>query len=147
VTKDWRPDKEDPHGELKTNAFLAYHDSNLPAGFRWHSGTHLQFTQSDRKWFQDRMDRITDQLNTYEATIARLETELTSVHETARSLREDLVNFSTFEQICNSGMLRNFKIDSESEFAQTILNLLQQTMELQINHLNGHRKTNKETEP
>jgi len=147
VTKDWRPDKEDPFGELKSNAFLAYHRIDSPVGSRWRSGTHLQFTQSDRDWFNDRLERLTDQLNTYEETIALLEAELTSVHETARSLREDLVNFSTFEQICNSGMLRNFKIDSESEFAQTILNLLQQTMELQINHLNGQQKPTKETEP
>lgn len=85
--------------------------------------------------YRHHMEQTRNSLNDLEASKARLEAELTEVTKTVRSLREDLNNFSTFEQICNSGMLRNFKIDSESEFAQVILKLLQRTMELQITHL------------
>jgi len=76
-------------------------------------------------------------LNYLEELVLSLTAELAKVKEKERSLREDLTQFSTFEQICNSGMLRNFKIDSESDFAKVILSLLQQTMELQISHLDG----------
>ena len=81
------------------------------------------------------LGEISDYVNELEARNTAIEVELTEVKEQMRSLRQDLHSFSTFEQICNSGMLRNFKIDAESEFAQTILGLLQKTMELQIHHL------------
>jgi len=74
-------------------------------------------------------------LTSLEEHAANLERQLSEERILRKSLQEDLRQFSTFEQICNSGMLRNFKIDSESDFAQTILGYLQQTMELQINHL------------
>jgi chromosome segregation ATPase len=83
----------------------------------------------------EHLEELAETLNDLEASKAQLEADLTDVLETCKSLREDLSNFSTFEQICNSGMLRNFKIDSESPFAQVILRLLQQTMELQLSHL------------
>jgi len=86
---------------------------------------------------RDNLNKTCDLLNDQEATIARLRAEMSEVTKELGSLREDLKSFSTFEQICNSGMLRNFKIDSESPFAQTILNLLQRTMELQISHLDS----------
>lgn len=81
------------------------------------------------------LPEVAHYLNELEELTASQAAELSNVKEQLRSLREDLSQFSTFEQICNSGMLRNFKIDSESEFAQTILKLLQSTMELQIHHL------------
>lgn len=81
------------------------------------------------------LEQMADYVTELEATRARLEAELLEEKKVCKSLREDLSNFSTFEQICNSGMLRNFKIDSESPFAQVILRLLQRTMELQISHL------------
>jgi Asp-tRNA(Asn)/Glu-tRNA(Gln) amidotransferase C subunit len=101
---------------------------------------HFQFVSGDLR-FQEpevvakELPEVADYLNELEDTLASQATELSNVKEQLRSLREDLSQFSTFEQICNSGMLRNFKIDSESEFAKVILKLLQQTMELQINHL------------
>jgi len=91
---------------------------------------------------EDDLQRILDVLNTLEEARAYLKAELQEVEETCKSLREDLSNFSTFEQICNSGMLRNFKIDSESEFAKVILSLLQRTMELQIDHLQAETEPN-----
>ena len=87
------------------------------------------------KGLQKELNEISDHVNDLEESEAKLEAELQEVKEQMRSLRQDLHSFSTFEQICNSGMLRNFKIDTESEFAQTILGLLQKTMELQIHHL------------
>jgi len=100
--------------------------------FRMRPGLSLW---DDRNFRKVEMGEVEDLLNDRERTIAQLEADLTEVTKTCKSLREDLSNFSTFEQICNSGMLRNFKIDSESDFAQTILQLLQRTMELQISHL------------
>jgi chromosome segregation ATPase len=103
------------------------------------SKTHWKLGQmplrSSTEDYRHHMEQTRSALNDLEATKARLEVELSEVTKTVRSLQEDLNNFSTFEQICNSGMLRNFKIDSESEFAQVILKLLQRTMELQISHL------------
>jgi hypothetical protein len=81
------------------------------------------------------LEQTCDLLNSLEKTKAQLEADLTEAQKTLRSLQEDLSSFSTFEQVCNSGMLRNFKIDSESQFAQTILSLLQRVMELQISLL------------
>jgi len=78
---------------------------------------------------------IAAKLNSLEEEVARLESRLVEEQKLRMSLQEDVRQFSTFEQICNSGMLRNFKIDQESDFAQTILNLLKRTMELQIGHL------------
>jgi uncharacterized coiled-coil protein SlyX len=91
-----------------------------------------RLSQQDHR---NNLNEICDFLNEREATIAQLRAEMLEVTKELGSLRQDLTSFSTFEQICNSGMLRNFKIDSESEFAKTILNLLQRTMELQISHL------------
>jgi hypothetical protein len=87
--------------------------------------------------YEDHMDEVVNMLNDFDEARADLEQKLHDVQEDNRSLREDLKIFSTFEQICNSGMLRNFKIDSSSDFAQVILRLLQRTMELQISHLGG----------
>lgn len=84
---------------------------------------------------EDDLQEVRDRLNYLEAKVADLEPRIAKEVEHRRSLQEDLLKFSTFEQICNSGMLRNFKIDSDSDFAQVILELLQQTMELQIGHL------------
>jgi hypothetical protein len=99
-------------------------------------------TAGDPRFFDaavlaNELPEVAHYLNELEETTASQATELSNVKEQLRSLREDLSQFSTFEQICNSGMLRNFKIDADSEFAQTILKLLQSTMELQINHLKG----------
>ena len=92
-----------------------------------------------RSWTDERVrESLTEtaqHLTNLEAHAATLEEQLAEERKLRKSLQEDLRQFSTFEQICNSGMLRNFKIDSESDFAQTILGYLQQTMELQINHL------------
>jgi len=99
----------------------------------WH--VRAQFPKPEIAQHRHHLEQIADLLNEQEATIARLSQELSEVLKDCKSLREDLSSFSTFEQICNSGMLRNFKIDSESPFAQTILSLLQRTMELQISHL------------
>jgi hypothetical protein len=88
--------------------------------------------------FQGSQELAAKTLNDQEATIAHLRAELLASEQQRRSLLEDLSQYSTFEQICNSGMLRNLKIDSESPFAQTILSLLQKTMELQISHLSDH---------
>jgi hypothetical protein len=85
--------------------------------------------------FLEGMEHSLDYLVQLEESRAKLEAELQEVKNQVKSLQQDLISFSTFEQICNSGMLRNFKIDPESEFAQTILELLKQTMELQIGHL------------
>jgi chromosome segregation ATPase len=87
------------------------------------------------------LEQIAAHLNDLEAELAQRNADLQEACETIKSLRQDLNNFSTFEQICNSGMLRNFKIDSESPFAQTILSLLQRTMELQISHLHAEQIT------
>lgn len=94
--------------------------------------------------YDEHMEELVSLLNGLETAKAQLEAELTEVQETCKSLREDLSNFSTFEQICNSGMLRNFKIDSESPFAQVILRLLQQTMELQLSHLRRDHESDPE---
>ena len=82
-------------------------------------------------------------VNELEEAKHNLETELLKERELRISLQEDVRQFNTFEQICNSGMLRNFKIDSEGDFGRTILGLLQKTMELQIDHLmpNHHPKS------
>jgi len=74
-------------------------------------------------------------LNELEAAKRNLEAALQEERKLRASLQEDVRQFNTFEQICNSGMLRNFKIDPEGDFGQTILSLLQRTMELQISHL------------
>lgn len=99
---------------------------------RWKRSTGRNVSWQE---YRDHLDEICDTLNFLEEDKARLVTELQESRESLSSLRQELQHFSTFEQICNSGMLRNFKIDSESDFAQTILKLLQQTMELQISLL------------
>jgi hypothetical protein len=99
----------------------------------WRVG--VQHPIADVAEHRHHLEQMAILLNELEASKANLEAKLTEVLKVNESLRQDLSNFSTFEQICNSGMLRNFKIDSESPFAQTILSLLQRTMELQISHL------------
>jgi hypothetical protein len=104
---------------------------------QWRVGNYG--TNISQQEHRNNLNLICDLLNEHEATIAQQRAEMLKVEEQLKSLQEDLKSFSTFEQICNSGMLRNFKIDSESDFAQTILSLLQRTMELQISHL--HQKS------
>lgn len=108
-------------------------DPEAPGDSPWRV-KRLPLRSSIEEWDKS-LERVAHQLNELEAQKHDLIAELLKVRETERSLREDLTNFSTFEQICNSGMLRNFKIDAESPFAQVILSLLQQTMELQLSHL------------
>jgi len=100
---------------------------------RWWVGNCGSRTSQEEH--RNNLNETCDLLNNLEATIAQQRAEMLEVTEQLKSLRQDLTSFSTFEQICNSGMLRNFKIDSESDFARTILSLLQRTMELQISHL------------
>lgn len=102
----------------------------------WVGNLRSEVSQEDHR---KNLEEICALLNDLEETTANQRAKLQEVEEKLKSLSEDLKSFSTFEQICNSGMLRNFKIDSESDFARTILNLLQQTMELQISHLNSGR--------
>lgn len=124
---------------LKDRRVLAHYSEEYPIGLRWQPRM-LYYTTDARAEQESRLRQTSDLLNVLEVTVTALAAELSQVQELMRSLREDLHNFSTFEQICNSGMLRNFKIDSESEFAQTILSLLQRTMELQIHHLEVRQK-------
>lgn len=119
-------------------------DSHAPSGtLEWRVGSVGPGTtvEDHRK----NLEQTSDLLNSLEVSKTRLEAELSEAQKTLKSLREDLSSFSTFEQICNSGMLRNFKIDSESEFAQTILRLLQRTMELQISLLDPSATPRRET--
>jgi hypothetical protein len=88
---------------------------------------------ADSNW--EKFRTVAAYLNELEATKHRLEAELQEEKKLRISLQEDVRQFNTFEQICNSGMLRNFKIDPEGDFGLTILSLLQRTMELQIQHL------------
>lgn len=89
----------------------------------------------------ENLNEIAQRITKLEASKANLESQLQEDRAELTSLREEVKLFSTFEQICNSGMLRNFKIDPEGDFAQVILGLLQRTMELQINHLTGPSRT------
>lgn len=107
-------------------------------------GTYkVSFTESyqdPRGRTQKNLNEIAKRLSKLEESKANLERQVQEDKEELASLREEVKLFSTFEQICNSGMLRNFKIDPEGDFAQVILGLLQRTMELQINHLAGPQK-------
>lgn len=88
---------------------------------------------------QEQLRAVAKHLNELEIRAHNQAVELQEGREKLASLLEEVKLFSTFEQICNSGMLRNFKIDPESDFAQVILGLLQRTMELQIDTLVGER--------
>ena len=96
---------------------------------------HREFSRTAKEQAGENARSVANSLNDLEEEVARLRSRLVEEQKLRMSLQEDVRQFSTFEQICNSGMLRNFKIDSESDFAQTILSLLERTMELQIGHL------------
>jgi len=81
------------------------------------------------------LDEVVNLLNELEDSKRILEAELSKEKKLRKSLQEDLRQFSTFEQICNSGILRNFKIDAEGTTGQTILRMMLRTMELQLSHL------------
>lgn len=124
--------------------FLERHTSETESYWRTTSYNGNRRTLED---FQGSQELAAKTLNDQEATIAHLRGELLESEKLRKSLSEDLSQYSTFEQICNSGMLRNLKIDSESPFAQTILSLLQRTMELQIAHLSPAGTTDSSEAP
>jgi len=131
----------EPDGQLRTINLLTVvrmEDPSDPTDSPWRV-QRVGSSISAKEW-EGQLIALAETLNNLEEQKHALITDLLKVKETQRSLQEDLRNFSTFEQICNSGMLRNFKIDSESPFAQVILSLLQQTMELQISHLQSRRQ-------
>jgi hypothetical protein len=97
--------------------------------------TWSSFGARDKTW--NNLEEVANKVLYLETKVATQETQMREDRAELASLREEVKLFSTFEQICNSGMLRNFKIDPEGDFAQVILGLLQRTMELQINHLAG----------
>jgi hypothetical protein len=121
--------------------------SSVPAedgSRRWSVGWYSFESQSD---YEGHLNKAVSRLNELEETTVSLSAKLAEEQALRKSLQEDLQQFSVFEQICNSGMLRNFKIDSESDFAQVILKLLQQTMELQVSHLTQRKASSTEKEP
>ena len=117
--------------ELDWTWMITKSPSSAAGGWRAHREASKAASQQAGENARD----IAAKLNSLEEEVARLESRLVEEQKLRMSLQEDVRQFSTFEQICNSGMLRNFKIDQESDFAQTILSLLKQTMELQIEHL------------
>jgi hypothetical protein len=94
-------------------------------------------SRDSKKKSRENLVEIALKVTTLEQRNASLEEQLREDRAELTSLREEVKLFSTFEQVCNSGMLRNFKIDPEGDFAKVILGLLQRTMELQITHLTG----------
>jgi len=92
--------------------------------------------ESDQK---RNLEEVASTLNLQAARIESLGEELSEAKKLIKSLSEDLTQFSAFEQICNSGLLRNLKVDGESDFAQTLLGLLQSTLELQVSHLKARK--------
>jgi len=101
---------------------------------------YSESSHGSREKTQENLNEVAKRLTYLEESKANLERQVQEDKEELASLREEVKLFSTFEQICNSGMLRNFKIDPDSGFAQVILGLLQRTMELQIDHLAGPQK-------
>jgi len=124
-------------GESNSPPILIIDRETSVSGVQHWTLQRVRSNTANRKRQEETLSKVPTLLNELEESKAQLEAELQRTCEIAESLRKDLVHFSTFEQICNSGMLRNFKIDSESDFAQTILKLLQQTMELQIQLLSA----------
>jgi len=103
----------------------------------WLVGWSESTNAPQEKYIRNQLQEAANRMNYLENSKDKLERQVQEDKEELASLREEVKLFSTFEQICNSGMLRNFKIDPEGDFAQVILGLLQRTMELQINHLAG----------
>lgn len=103
-------------------------------GIRWRPGT-ASSRDLETISLADVKDQISLLLNDLEDRIRTLEASLTKEEEHRKSLQQDLRQFSTFEQICNSGLLRNFKLEAEGEIGQAILGMMLRTMELQLGHL------------
>jgi hypothetical protein len=109
-------------------------------GFRVKDWNSFDLSEEDR---QRNLREVASLLNLQNAKIESQAEELSEAKKLIKSLSEDLTQFSAFEQICNSGLLRNLKVDGESDFAQTLLGLLQSTLELQVSHLKAKQRPDK----
>jgi len=120
---------------------------------QWADHVRSTLNEEQREFLSLALERLQGQLKKMNKEIQSLKNQLQSKDrkllekvELVASLREEATQVSLFEQICNSGMLRNFKIDSESPFAQRILQFLETTMELQVRTLSRVESPRKDPE-